>query len=305
MSLPGSGTIRLSEIKTEFGKGNNLLDYLGEGGVTGSAPLKLTDFYGTSASTPPVAEYPGKPINLKKHGHEQGWRDVGNDAVNWAANHIHKITANATSTYECVSLTNQAFTTTAEAVFLVDYKIRMKGDNDVGSAPYSYVNPSTTTAESIQTQWTNGVPDSIPRSYTRDKQPACWISSSTSPSRMSDEIPEDQLLLEPELRAYNLYQHFEQSVRKTGSGEFGQNETVRLASWTESHPYGNSAGEEGNRTWRTAEGQMYITLPAGTWRTGMSTRLAKARESTYRSGMEVRLDKLVFTPITEEEHEAL
>lgn len=49
MSLPSSGTIKLSEIKAEFGKGNNLLDYLGEGGVTGSAPLKLTDFYGTQS----------------------------------------------------------------------------------------------------------------------------------------------------------------------------------------------------------------------------------------------------------------
>ena len=49
-SLPGSGTIKLSEIKAEFGKGNNLLDYLGEGGVTSSAPLKMTDFYGASSS---------------------------------------------------------------------------------------------------------------------------------------------------------------------------------------------------------------------------------------------------------------
>ena len=47
--LPASGTIRLSEIKTEFGKGNNLLDYLGEGGVTSSAPVKLTYFYGASS----------------------------------------------------------------------------------------------------------------------------------------------------------------------------------------------------------------------------------------------------------------
>ena len=52
--LPGSGTIKLSEVKAEFGKGNNLLDYLGEGGVTSSAPLKLTDFYGTS-SVPPLS----------------------------------------------------------------------------------------------------------------------------------------------------------------------------------------------------------------------------------------------------------
>ncbi len=54
MSLPESGTIKLSEIKTEFEKSNNLLDYLGEGGVTGSAPLKLTDFYGTSAEVDPI-----------------------------------------------------------------------------------------------------------------------------------------------------------------------------------------------------------------------------------------------------------
>jgi len=48
--LPSSGTIKLSEVKDEFGKGNSLLGYLGEGGVTSSAPLKLTDFYGTAAS---------------------------------------------------------------------------------------------------------------------------------------------------------------------------------------------------------------------------------------------------------------
>jgi hypothetical protein len=52
-SLPGSGTIKLSQIKTEFGKGNNLLSYLGAGGVTSSAPIKLTDFYGKS-DTPPL-----------------------------------------------------------------------------------------------------------------------------------------------------------------------------------------------------------------------------------------------------------
>jgi hypothetical protein len=51
--LPASGTIRLSEVIAEFGKGNNLLDYLGEGGVTSSAPLKLTDFYGKAAGPSP------------------------------------------------------------------------------------------------------------------------------------------------------------------------------------------------------------------------------------------------------------
>lgn len=57
--LPGSGTIKQSQVISEFNKGNNLLDYLGEGGVTGSAPLKLTDFYGT-ASGP---ELPSGPIH--------------------------------------------------------------------------------------------------------------------------------------------------------------------------------------------------------------------------------------------------
>ena len=50
MALPPSGTIKQSEVKAEFGKGNNLLDYLGEGGVTATAPLKLTDFYGKSST---------------------------------------------------------------------------------------------------------------------------------------------------------------------------------------------------------------------------------------------------------------
>jgi hypothetical protein len=54
--LPTAGTdvIKLSQVKAEFGKGDNLLDYLGEGGVTSSAPLKLTDFYGTSAAPTPI-----------------------------------------------------------------------------------------------------------------------------------------------------------------------------------------------------------------------------------------------------------
>jgi len=50
MALPDTVPIRQSQVKAEFGKGNNLLDYLGEGGVTSSPPLKLTDFLGTSSA---------------------------------------------------------------------------------------------------------------------------------------------------------------------------------------------------------------------------------------------------------------
>ena len=48
-ALPDAGEIRLSQVIAEFGKGNNLLDYLGEGGVTATPPLALTDFYGKKA----------------------------------------------------------------------------------------------------------------------------------------------------------------------------------------------------------------------------------------------------------------
>jgi hypothetical protein len=53
MALPDRVPIKQSQVKAEFGKGNNLLDYLGEGGVTSTPPLKLTDFLG-KASGPDV-----------------------------------------------------------------------------------------------------------------------------------------------------------------------------------------------------------------------------------------------------------
>jgi hypothetical protein len=56
-ALPDSGEIRLSQVKSEFSKGDNMLDYLGAAsGVPSSPPLKLTDFYGKSSGgggTPP------------------------------------------------------------------------------------------------------------------------------------------------------------------------------------------------------------------------------------------------------------
>lgn len=67
--LPSSGTIKLSEVKDEFGKGNSLLGYLGEGGVTSSAPLKLTDFYGTAASDAVPSENFGDGYLIGLHGY--------------------------------------------------------------------------------------------------------------------------------------------------------------------------------------------------------------------------------------------
>lgn len=49
--LPGSGTITQSQVITEFNMGSNLRAYLGAApGVPSSGNLKLTDFYGKSAS---------------------------------------------------------------------------------------------------------------------------------------------------------------------------------------------------------------------------------------------------------------
>ena len=61
-ALPGSGTIKLSEIKSEFNKGNNLKAYYGAAsGIPSSGTIKVTDFYGKSASTgsAPQGSYSG------------------------------------------------------------------------------------------------------------------------------------------------------------------------------------------------------------------------------------------------------
>ena len=51
--LPSNGTIKLSQIKGEFNKGDNLKDYLGvTSGIPTSPPIKLTDFYGKEATQP-------------------------------------------------------------------------------------------------------------------------------------------------------------------------------------------------------------------------------------------------------------
>jgi len=59
--LPDQGTIKLSEIKGEFNKGDNLKAYYGAtNGIPSSGNIKLTDFYGKSdapAPTPPSGYY--------------------------------------------------------------------------------------------------------------------------------------------------------------------------------------------------------------------------------------------------------
>jgi hypothetical protein len=50
MALPDRVPIKQSQVKAEFKKGNNLLDYLGvASGIPARPPLKLTDFLGKSA----------------------------------------------------------------------------------------------------------------------------------------------------------------------------------------------------------------------------------------------------------------
>ncbi len=63
-ALPDNGQIRLSQVIAEFGKGNNQLDYLGEGGVTATPPLALTDFYGKKAG---VDIYPIDPTMITSY----------------------------------------------------------------------------------------------------------------------------------------------------------------------------------------------------------------------------------------------
>lgn len=56
MALPGSGTLSLSDIQTEFGGSNpiSLSEYYGvAAGVPASGTIAIDDFYGTSASTAP------------------------------------------------------------------------------------------------------------------------------------------------------------------------------------------------------------------------------------------------------------
>lgn len=63
--LPSSGTIKLSEIKGEFNKGNNLTAYYGVvSGIPSSGAIKLTDFYGK--------EQGGGGGNLASEGNYRG-----------------------------------------------------------------------------------------------------------------------------------------------------------------------------------------------------------------------------------------
>ena len=57
LALPNTGTIKLSQIKSEFGKGDNLSDYYGVvSGIPSSGTIKVTDFYGKSK--PPTGAAP-------------------------------------------------------------------------------------------------------------------------------------------------------------------------------------------------------------------------------------------------------
>ena len=63
--LPNSGTIKLSQIKTEFNKGNNLTAYYGVvSGIPSSGIIKVTDFYGKEKppqTSAPEGSYATRP----------------------------------------------------------------------------------------------------------------------------------------------------------------------------------------------------------------------------------------------------
>lgn len=126
MSLPDSGTIKLSEIKAEFGKGNNLLDYLGEGGVTGSAPLKLTDFYGASAKPPDIINMPVVGT-ASKHWYHTYPHYLNNSYVSWATDFGAQVSTNQTSTMYVQALAPgfQIPAGTGNVTYQVDYTVRV------------------------------------------------------------------------------------------------------------------------------------------------------------------------------------
>ena len=80
-TLPGSGTIRLSQIKSEFNKGNNLTAYYGAAsGIPSSGTIKVTDFYGKSAGggggSAPNGEYDGSVSGVNAMSAEQGGKTL-------------------------------------------------------------------------------------------------------------------------------------------------------------------------------------------------------------------------------------
>ena len=98
-ALPPSGTITLNQVKGEFGKANNLLDYLGEGGVTASPPLKLTDFYGKAAGPTPIfdgiATVPGYKRTFEYMGYPDRVTEY-NTQANWVGGHRTAASQSAT-----------------------------------------------------------------------------------------------------------------------------------------------------------------------------------------------------------------
>ena len=87
-TLPGSGTIAMSQIRGEFNKGNNLGGYYGAAsGVPSSGAIKYSDFYGKSSGggnpgllpglTPtfgsPVSQAGGFVVQVTNYDANYGW----------------------------------------------------------------------------------------------------------------------------------------------------------------------------------------------------------------------------------------
>ena len=92
---------------------------------------------------------------------------------------------------------------------------------------------------------------------------------------------------------------FKTLVRKTGPGNFGQNEEKIWDSWQVRVP-----ATTGDHTkWREAEGECYITVePLAGYEFQPATYTQCNTSSNGQTGMDVIFDYLKFTPVTEADH---
>ena len=261
--------------------------------------------------TPPVSDYPATAkVNYKRHGHSYGYRDIPWDRVDAAARHRHKITANVTSGYSCVSADGNQIPMTQQTVYLVEYELRARayqqGDTSFVSEVGFVSSRMGTPASGIQSGW-GGQPSSAPNLFSGKERILRWTSSTTSGGARefdgSDgvpvDVPADQMDLAPELRGYRIYSKFRTLVRKTGPGNFGLNEETIWDSWTTTVP--GTTGD--HTTWRSASGAFYLTSTASATE-GMQAA-AKSSVGTSMNGstgMDIIYDKLTFTPVTEADH---
>jgi hypothetical protein len=254
--------------------------------------------------TPPSYNYPASGVDFKKHGHSYGDRDVDDSWINWGADQRHQITqCPSTSRYTCTAGAGGQIQLTENTVYLVEYKIRARAYQQCDTSFYAdagvVAEKTGRPLQGIQTTFPNGGSGSAPNLWSKGREQILWWTASTSPSRETSEIPPDQMDLTPETRGYNIYSKFKTLVRKTGPGNFGQNEQKIWDEWQTRAP--NTSGD--HNKWREAEGECYVTvetLDGNGFQPAIRTECNTSPNG--RTGMDVIFDKLVFTPVTEADH---